>query len=267
MGLHSNKMSDIKLILDIGNSALKGGLFDGSSIVKAFCLNAPGNLTTDDFTVELGKALDGCTPVYAGIASVVPSVSEKVCSVLNLPHIFVHPGMRLPFELAYLSPQTLGTDRLAAAVAGWTLFGRHPDGTTRNVLVIDAGTALNYEVIDRHGTYLGGGIASGPATALRALVRETAQLPEVQLTLPLSIVGRNTDEAIRAGIVYGFIDSVSGMIRRIEALLDGQLYVVATGGWSPILMEHISSLDFVEPHLVLYGISALLDLNEPFVVD
>jgi type III pantothenate kinase len=129
------------------------------------------------------------------------------------------------------------------------------------VIALDAGTAFTYEVIDRNGVYQGGTISPGPGLMQRSLNRDTAQLPEVPLSLPDEPIGRSTVEAIQAGIMFGFIESVRGLLNRINGMLREDAFVVVTGGWGTLIKEQVSDVDAVEPHLVLEGVRLLMEMN------
>jgi type III pantothenate kinase len=165
--------------------------------------------------------------------------------------------MPLPFNLGYDTPDTLGVDRLAAAAAGWVHYGQ---ADSRSVLVIDAGTAVNYEVIHREGRYEGGAIGAGPVLLQQALRTGTAQLPDVPLTLPTdTAVGRSTQTALQSGIMWGLVDSVRGMCDRLAPSLPDAPRRVLTGGWGALLAEHLDDTHHA-PHLILHGVR-LLTLN------
>lgn len=258
------------LVFDIGNSSIKGGLFAGDRLDHTFVLaHGAAELATGldavlnvrDADREDDHDLDRGVIDRAGLASVVPESTERLSRLLRsraLDVTVVRHTMPLPFELAYRTPETLGADRLAAAAAAWMLFGKE---RRRSVVALDAGTALTYEVVDRSGIYRGGTIAPGPALMQGALHRETAQLPEVALELPADPIGRSTTEAIQAGVMYGFIESVRGLLRRIDESLGEEAFVVATGGWSRLLHEHIKEVDAVDAHLVLRGVRILMTLD------
>lgn len=249
------------LTLDIGNSSLKGGLFDACAPVHTW---RAAHLPPDARAWEeaLRPHLAGRRILRTGMASVVPAltgpVEQAVMRLTGRAPLLIGPALALPFTLAYETPGTLGTDRLAAAAAAWTRYGQ-PDG--RPVVALDAGTAVTYEVVEADGVYRGGAIGAGPELLRRALSRDTAQLPEVPPTLPPGPVGRNTREAIQAGLMYGFVDGVAGMLRRLAIALPAKPRVVATGGWAPFLARHIESVETVEPDLVLMGILDLMRLN------
>lgn len=248
------------LVLDIGNSAAKGGFFDGDALTHPFRIPWPGEAPATSWDATFEEQLRDRPITRAGVASVVPAATPRVQALLDrlakVEAELIHHQMRLPFALAYETPHTLGVDRLAAAAAAWTRYG--PD---RPVVVLDAGTAVTYDVVDRRGVFRGGAIGAGPELMRQALAHGTAQLPPVPLEQPVTPVGRTTQEAIQAGLMYAFLDSVRGMLDRISVSLGEQPVVVATGGWSPFLEERLDAINHVDPHLVLRGVRALMLLN------
>ena len=246
--------------MEVGNSAAKGGFFEGDQLKDPFRLPLSGEDPPASWEAAFEERLRGRAVTRAGLASVVPAATSGVQILLNrLANVeaeVIHHQMRLPFTLAYQTPHTLGADRLAAAAAAWSLYGRN-----RAVVALDAGTAVTLEVVDRAGVFLGGAIGAGPNLLREALAHGTAQLPPVPLERPPTPIGRTTQEAIQAGIMYAFIDSVRGMLDRIGARLDEKPVVVATGGWSPFLKEHLDAIDHIDPHLVLRGIRVLMMLK------
>ena len=246
------------LVLDIGNSAVKGGLYAGDRLIHTFRTSHEA----EPLESHISGALQTASIARAGLASVVPSTAAAAMQLLEkagVPLTRVRPTMRLPFELGYRTPDTLGADRLAAAAAAWIRFG---EPMHRGVVALDAGSAFTYEVVDRSGVYRGGTIAPGPGLMQRALHLETAQLPEVPLVIPDEPIGRSTIEAIQVGVMYGFIESARGLLRRINEALGEETYVVVTGGWAPVLAEHVDLVDAVEPHLVLEGVRLLMQIND-----
>lgn len=254
------------LCLDIGNSAVKGALFDGEALDRVVQVDvAPSGATeegADRWRHALHGALDGASLTRAGIVSVVPNAVPPAVAALQMltetAVTVVRTDMALPFTLDYDTPQTLGTDRLAAAAAAWARYGAP---AARSVIAVDAGTAVNYEVIDRHGVYRGGAISAGPALVQQALRRGTAQLPTVPLTMPKSPLGTSTRTAMQSGILHGFVDGVRGMIDRLADALDDTPLLVLTGGWRSVLADQIDAVHHIVPHLVLDGVRVLLELN------
>jgi type III pantothenate kinase len=254
------------LALDIGNSAVKAALFDEDTLVDARALASPDDEAappTGHWREALAPWIDHIPVERVGLVSVVPARTEALAGALrsltDAPLIRVTPALDLPFDMAYETPDTLGHDRLAAAAAGWVRHGR--DGP-RSVLVVDAGTALNYEVVHRSGVYQGGAISAGPALVQEALAAGTAQVPPVPLSPPTAPVGRATETALRSGIVWGLVDQVRGMCRRLADALPDRPRIVLTGGWSGLLAEHLGTTRHA-PHLVLHGTRLLTAPTTP----
>lgn len=263
------------LTLDIGNTSVKGGVFDGPEVASVFHLDvgSPGggsDAAAESWERALRRATNGVEITRAGLVSVVPDATpaaeQALESLTGQPVTSVTPAMPLPFRLDYETPHTLGADRLAAAAAAWVRYGHAPRTadaaprtTPRSVIAVDAGTAVTYEVVHREGSYRGGAIGPAPVLMQRALRSGTAQLPTVPLTFPDGPVGRSTRSALQSGILWGFVDGVKGMIDRLSGTLPDPPVVVVTGGWSDVLAEHVDTVDHVVPHLVLDGVRLLME--------
>lgn len=252
------------LTLDIGNSAVKAGLFSDDELVRVFSIAPPADTASDSsyWRDSFGSALGTVTVDRVGLVSVVPARTEVLTRALrqltDAPLTIIGPELRLPFTLDYDTPDTLGTDRLAAAAAGWELYGRD---RSQSVLVVDAGTAVNYEVVHRNGTYQGGAISPGPALMRNGLQAGTAQLPDIDLSLPESPVGTSTRSSLQSGILWGLVDSVQGMTRRLADTLPDPPQLVLTGGWGALLAPHLDAEAEHAPQLVLRGVRLLTELN------
>ncbi|MFB6247163.1 MAG: type III pantothenate kinase [Salinibacter sp.] len=246
------------LALDVGNSAVKGGLFEGAEPARVFSVSVDAD-RPDAWGTALAPHLRDAAIDAVGMASVVPATADAVTAALeargDVPVTRVGPAMALPFGLAYETPDTLGADRLAAAAAGWVQYGAPP---SRSVVVVDAGTAVTCEVVHRDGVYRGGTIAAGPTLTQHALRAGTAQLPEGPLALPDDPVGRSTQTALQSGIMWGLIDGVRGMTDRLAAALPDVPVLVLTGGWGGLLADHLDAADHHRPHLVLDGVRLLV---------
>ncbi len=255
------------LLLDIGNSSVKAGLYAGPKQVQTFRMATDPTASVVTYRHSLRHHLDGTTPTRVGISSVVPVLTQKIADAVRqemmvLPEV-LHTGLKLPFAMHYQTPKTLGIDRMAGAAGGFSRFGTGVDGQPRPVVVVDAGTAVNYEVIDTTPAYLGGAIAPGLDLLINSLSRGTAQLPKISRIHTRRAIGRNTREALQSGLILGYLGGVRDMLNRLcAAFKDTTPVVVATGGDGPWLAKQLSMIDAVSPDLVLEGIRCLLTLNE-----
>lgn len=250
------------IVFDIGNTVTKGAFFDGDRCVDLFHLTAL-DMQSRERLHETVTALYGRYEVSdIGCVSVVPEATDRLEKAIS--NVFGFELKRLtatspvPLKMEYETPKTLGADRLAAAVAAHSLYGRAPDGSSRTVIAVDAGTAVNYEIISAGAHYLGGAIAPGPGLTRNALSQGTAQLPKVDLEIPEYAAGRSTDEALRSGVMFGFLDSVRGMLDRLSDEPVGPAFVVITGGWAEWLASRIQAIDAIEKELVLHGARLML---------
>jgi len=212
------------------------------------------------------------------VCSVVPRVTPLVsravrslgCPVVNVVGRDVH----VPLKNRYRYPEQVGQDRLVGAYAAWCAYGaprgrpagwspeRAHEGKSRgaagrHVIVADFGTAITIDVVTKRGEYLGGVIAPGLDISLEALATRTALLPKIELREPPDLLGRDTANSMRAGLIYGAAALCDGLVAQIKAAYAPGAAVVATGGASPRIAKHARSIAYLRPHLVLEGLAIL----------
>ena len=252
-------MNDILLAADIGNTDTVFGIFRGPVLAAewrtptAAVRSAPRTAQIVRLLLaEAGaRALGG-----AVLSSVDPSASRVVARAVKrtfriTPYVIAGDDPA-GFRVGYRDPKSLGPDRLCNAAAARHFYGAP-------VIVVDAGTAITFDVILRSGAFAGGAIAPGIAASARALARGTARLPEIPLAFPRKAIGRSTVEAMQSGVLFGAIDAVDGMIRRIRKLTGPGTTVVATGGHAGLLARHSRIIRIVAPSLVLEGARLLYE--------
>lgn len=257
------------LAIDIGNSHTVIGVYDGDRLATEWRITTLDLRTEDEVGLHTRSFLRdrGIDPVRItriGIASVVPSMTEAyermARSAFSREPVIVHGLMDLGFRILYEDPLAVGADRLCNAIAGFSKYGGP-------LIIVDFGTATTYDVVAKNGDYLGGVIAPGVETSAADLHRRAAKLPRVELRLPPTLVGRNTVTSMQSGILYGAIDAMEGMVRRLkEAVTKDQgsaPTVIGTGGFSSFIGQHSTDLDHLEPSLVLEGIRLLCDRIQP----
>jgi type III pantothenate kinase len=246
------------LAIDVGNTDTKLGTFtDGNDRLEhMWRVTTDRRRTADEYGVFFtqlfatsGVALDQIDAV--AIASVVPQldgVLETVCErFFKVKPVFLRPDTQKLMPVRTERPSEVGADLVAAAIGGRARYGAP-------LIVVSYGTATVFMAISAQGEYLGVAIAPGINISIDALVGRTAKLPQIALEAPERAIGRNTVEALEAGIVYGFIGQTEELIRRIRAELGVDAKVVATGGLSEIVARQSKLIDHVDPHLSLVGL-------------
>ena len=241
----------LNLTIDQGNTAAKMALWEGETLVG---LAIEQTLTPGAVESFLAPYPPVAEAMYCSVASrgeeIVAALGNRIPRVTRLT-----ARTPLPIAIDYRTPATLGTDRSAAAVGGWTLFPGSP------LLVVDAGTAVTYDAVSADGRFLGGNIAPGMRMRLEALHRFTARLPHVEVPRDLAydtFLGYDTPSAMILGAVYGIV----GAISYYRAHLPASTKVVMTGGWAAELSKLVDFDVTVDPELVSKGLNRILLYNE-----
>lgn len=238
----------MNLIIDIGNSQTKVAVVAGEEVKKYE--------TYKRLDINLLEPiLQNFTPLKA-ILCAVGEVPQGVVEWLT-ERVKLHvagPDSLTPLINDYSTPQTLGFDRIAVAVGAHYLYPR------RNILVIDAGTAITYEVITSNGHYKGGAISPGLRLRFQALHAHTARLPLIDPTPHAPLVGTSTIECILSGVVNGAVSEMDGFIEKISSIYDDCL-VVLTGGDSKFFANKLKNSIFVNPYLMVLGLNRILEFN------
>ena len=246
------------LAIDIGNTETKLGCFegDGDAPRSTWRVTTEMRRTPDEYGVfftqlfATGGADAGAVDAIV-IASVVPQldpVLESACSrFFNVTPRFLRPQSQTIIPVATENPSEVGADLVAAAAGGRARFGAP-------LIVISFGTATAYIAISPAGEYLGVAIAPGIAISIDALVGRTAKLPQIALEAPRLAIGRNTNDALQAGIVYGFVGQTEAIVGRMRAELGAPARVIATGGLAEVVARQTRVVDAVEPNLSLIGL-------------
>jgi type III pantothenate kinase len=254
------------LAIDIGNTNITLGLFQGKRLARTFSLPTQSCRSGAGLARRLRRyraAIAGTE--QAILCGVVPWATPKVAKALRsigLKRVrVVGRDINVPLKNRYRYPKQVGHDRLVGAYAAWREFGKRlgarGSGLGRDCIVCDFGTAITIDVVTKAGEYLGGIIAPGLEISLEALANRTALLPRVALREPPELLGRDTANSIRSGILHGCAALCDGLVARLKRQYAPKAVVVATGGASPLLARHARTIDRVRPHLVLEGLLRL----------
>lgn len=244
-------MTGMILLLDIGNTHTHVGLGDAGR------LRVLGDMPTKAWLEgtapdELKRLIKNRKPTSACFCSVVPKVNDAVRQTLDslygLSPLQLTPDTIRGVGIRYPKPATIGQDRLANAVAAKHHFGAPS-------LVVDFGTAVTFDVVDRAGNYVGGIIAPGLSAMTDYLHEKTALLPKIRIREPKRVVGKNTEEAMLAGAVHGYRGLIRGLIGELRRELKARrLPVIATGGYAELIARKMPEIDKVVPGLTLEGL-------------
>ena len=247
------------IVFDVGNTETTIGLFDDTELRAHWRIMTDVPRTGDEFGVLLQNLLDGAgvdrdDVADASIGSVVPRVTEPLTTAcerwLRTKRITIVDGASpLPIKLDVDEPRTVGADRIVNTLAASRLFAR-------DAVVVDLGTATTFDCITADGVFLGGVIAPGVLVMAETLFRRTSKLPATELVPPKQVIGKNTSECIRSGVMLGSAELIDGLVRRIKASWPSSEtpVVVATGGLAETFARLCESFERVEPYLTLHGL-------------
>ena len=244
------------LVVDVGNTHTVLGLYDGERLVHDFRIQTAQGRTSDEHHVLLLNLLELAgvkrSDVRASIlASVVPSFNDTVIDAVDraFDHeiMIVGPGIKTGMPVLYENPREVGADRIVNAVAAFERVGGA-------AIVVDFGTATTFDCISDKGEYLGGAIAPGMQISANALFSRAAKLPRSEIARPPRAIGRNTVHSMQAGIVFGYVALVDGLVRRLTSEMDTQLTVIATGGLAALIEPDSETIDEVDEFLTLEGL-------------
>lgn len=255
------------LTIDIGNTNIKYGIFEGNDLIASFRVTSRQSRTADEYGATLTNLLSSKsikTTDIKGIiiSSVIPALNYTIVHMceyfFSITPIMVGSGIKTGLNVKTDNPKEVGADIIVNSVAAHNLYGKNEP-----IVVIDFGTATTFDVISKNSELLGVIIAPGIKTSLESLTNNTAQLPMIELKAPRSTVGKTTVTSMQSGIIFGFAGLVENIIKKIKAELNlNSVKVIATGGMGEIIAKEVSCINKIDRTLTLEGLKLLYDMNK-----
>jgi len=256
------------LAIDVGNTNIVLGVFDGTTLVQSWRLQTLRERTSD----ELGLLVEGLfghnridRASIRGVilGSVVPPLTGTMQSMaeryFGVRPLTVEPGVNTGMPILYENPAEVGADRIVNAIAAYEQYGR---ADPRPLIIVDFGTATTLDAVTGKGEYQGGAICPGVQISADALFQRAARLPRIEVRRPATIVGRTTVGAMQSGLFYGYVGMVEGLTRRMNDELGGNALAIATGGLADVIAPDIPAITHVEPDLTLHGLRLVWERNQ-----
>lgn len=253
------------LVIDVGNTNITFGVFEGESLKATFHITTKSPRTSDEYGVLLEELLrirgiafseiEG-TIIASVVSDVMHSLTAAIVNYVGHAPLVVGPGVKTGIRIVTENPRAIGADRIADAVAAYEKYGGP-------VLVIDFGTGTTYDLVSADGSFLAGITAPGMRISIEALAERTAMLPRIEIKKPKSILAQETVSSMQAGLFYGQIGQTEYIIKKVrEESGEQNLKVVATGGLGRLIAGETDSIHIYDSALTLDGLRLIYEKNK-----
>ena len=256
------------LAIDVGNTNIVLGVFDGAALVRSWRLQTARERTSDELGLLVHALFDHDKIDRSKIqgivlGSVVPPLTTTMRAMVEkyfgTTALTIEPGLDTGMPILYDNPAEVGADRIVNGIAAFEQYGRQAG---RPLIVVDFGTATTFDAVTVKGEYLGGAICPGVQISADALFQRAARLPRIDVRKPANVIGRTTVGAMESGLFFGYVGMVEGLVRRMDKELGGNALCVATGGLAEVIAPETSLIHHVDPDLTLKGLKIVWERNQ-----
>ena len=256
------------LAIDVGNTNIVLGVFDGAALVRSWRLQTARERTSDELGLLVHALFDHDKIDRSKIqgivlGSVVPPLTTTMRAMVEkyfgTTALTIEPGLDTGMPILYDNPAEVGADRIDNGIAAFEQYGRQAG---RPLIVVDFGTATTFDAVTVKGEYLGGAICPGVQISADALFQRAARLPRIDVRKPANVIGRTTVGAMESGLFFGYVGMVEGLVRRMDKELGGNALCVATGGLAEVIAPETSLIHHVDPDLTLKGLKIVWERNQ-----
>lgn len=251
------------LVIDVGNTNTCFGVFKGDELIFNWRIATKIERTSDELAIltlnffQFKKILSSEIKGVI-ISCVVPPLLNSLIDMLkryfSISPLIVGPGIKTGMPILYKNPKEVGADRIVNAVAAYEKY-------KRDVIAVDFGTATTFDYVSKNGEYVGGAISPGIMISVDALFQQTSKLPRIELIKPATVIGKDTIHSMQAGIIYGFISLVDGIVERIKMEVGGEPPVIATGGIGNLIFSDLKTITEYDEFLTLKGLKIIYERN------
>ena len=252
------------LVIDVGNTNIVIGVYDGEELIRHWRLSTQRHRTSDEYGMLLKQlfsfdqqqisSIEGAM-ISCVVPPMLPILTAMIQSHFGVEALVVGPGVKTGMPILYENPREVGADRIVNAVAAFAQTGNA-------TVVVDFGTATTFDAINDNGAYMGGAITPGVVISSEALFMRASKLPRVEILRPERVIGRNTETSIQAGLAFGYVSLVDGMVDKIVAEYGSPMSVISTGGLGGLFEGMSDRIERHEPNLTLMGLRLLFERNQ-----